>query len=664
MNQPDNPNSEIIFSRQNDEWMAQPPRSGMVINQKYQIVELLGKGGMGVVYKVQHLLLGTDKFFALKVVKACYSRNSLFRERFLREVQIAMELSHEHILPIRDYGEIENGTQYFTMDFSNGVPLKVILKQQQRLSEPRALAIIKQVLSALKSAHQKGIIHRDLKPANIMIETRFDKDYVLLLDFGLAKILNANSDVTQEFFGTFEYMSPEQASQQSLDQRSDLYSVGLILYEMLTGHLPFERNNPMAILMARVATPPPPAREFNPDISSGVENIIKKALQRDPENRFASAEEFSKAIELHQLDCQWPTCGGNNERSFTVDFALRSLYYSNSIQISSNPRQIVCSSDKVFISTDNGQLWCIDSEKTYWCIRGNNPIVMTPAWHDNLLFVGNTHGTFYCLRPGSSLFARPITKWKLRTQLPFALSPLVNDDHVFFACRTGKIYCYTLNGDLVWEKFAPGAICAALANDGIYLAFANHILARLHQEHGGEIWALPIEIGKINALALGTAGVYIAVGGLLVLRGRESGEPIACWNSGMDGIAAIAVSRDRVYVLAKNRIDSTREHILADSPTLRNSKLVALSLHGGEFQEIASLPLNSDCLAPLLFGEDCVCLVSSGTMPGIHLLTTDLQQKNVFYLLSKNIPLVAPAVCGRYLVIPCNDGHIDFFKMI
>ena len=266
---------------------------GDIVNQKYKIISVLGKGGMGTVYKVEHLLLPNKKYFALKVLHPQFSNDLMLQKRFLREVEVAMEFSHENAVQIRDFGYTENHCQFFTMDFSCGICLREIIHKESPLSEERAFNIIRQVLLALKHAHEKGIAHRDLKPENLLIENRSGREHVLVLDFGIAKIFDGKGEnLTQhQSIGTPHYMSPEQAGADPLDQRTDLYSLGVILYEMVSGKLPFMGSN-REIITAHILKKPTPVKKVKPDVSKHMAYVIEKAMEKDVKKRFQNAQEF------------------------------------------------------------------------------------------------------------------------------------------------------------------------------------------------------------------------------------------------------------------------------------------------------------------------------------------------------------------------------------
>ncbi len=270
---------------------------GKVLNGKYQVLSLLGEGGMGVVYKVRHLILQSKNLFALKILHPSFSQDSRFRARFLREVELAMELTHENIVQIRDFGMTEEGLLFFTMDYFEGQSLREFLDQSGRLPPARAVRIATQVLAALKEAHKCNIVHRDLKPDNVLIDSASNRsDRVRILDFGIAKLTtdSGESNLTQgAVIGSPKYMSPEQASAEKVDPRSDLYAVGVILYEMLTGKVPFSGKTTRMILMQHLTSEVPSFEAVCPGIQvpSRLEKLVFRLLQKDAEKRPASAQE-------------------------------------------------------------------------------------------------------------------------------------------------------------------------------------------------------------------------------------------------------------------------------------------------------------------------------------------------------------------------------------
>jgi serine/threonine-protein kinase len=270
---------------------------GKIVNGKYEVLSILGEGGMGIVYKVRHLILQHRNIFALKVIHPRFSANPSFQTRFLREVEIAMELTHENIIQIRDFGVTEQNLLFYTMDFFPGETLKVVIEKSGAMAAARATAIVKQVLLALAEAHKAGIVHRDLKPENVLIEALpGGTDKVRILDFGIAKLLEGEdeSNLTQlGALGTPKYMSPEQASEARIDARSDLYSLGIIFYEMLVGRVPISGGTARSILLSHITVPPRPFKEARPDLNipERTEGLVFHLLEKDREARPESAEE-------------------------------------------------------------------------------------------------------------------------------------------------------------------------------------------------------------------------------------------------------------------------------------------------------------------------------------------------------------------------------------
>ncbi|MGC9043659.1 MAG: protein kinase domain-containing protein [Myxococcota bacterium] len=273
---------------------------GMILDNRYQIISKLGEGGMGSVYSAEHILL--KKNVAIKVLRYDLARKEDVVRRFQNEAIAASKIGHENIIEVTDFGKTPDGSVYFVMEHLNGMPLSELIQKSGSIPLKRAVPILLQITKALSAAHAQGIIHRDLKPENIVLIDRPDrKDFVKILDFGISKMLDT-SDRAEKLtamgmiVGTPEYMSPEQASGMSVDNRTDIYSLGVIMYEMMTGRLPFLADNAIRILMMHQTEKPQSPREINPDIHIQMEQIILKCLNKRPEDRFQDMTEITQAL--------------------------------------------------------------------------------------------------------------------------------------------------------------------------------------------------------------------------------------------------------------------------------------------------------------------------------------------------------------------------------
>jgi serine/threonine-protein kinase len=281
---------------------AADPFVGATVNGKFKVEALIGQGGMGRVYRARHLTL--DKPVVLKMLHQAYSTDPQIVQRFQREARAASRLNHPNSIGVLDFGEAEDGTLFMAMEYLGGRDLARLVHEEFPLGEARIVRIGAQVLSALAEAHAQGVVHRDLKPENVMIEARRDEpDFVKVLDFGIAKITAPGAGepkLTQAGLvcGTPEYMSPEQARGAELDARSDLYSVGVILYQLASGDLPFQSDTAVGFLTKHLTETPVPLRTRRPDlhISAGFEALVAHALEKDPAHRFQTAEEMRQAL--------------------------------------------------------------------------------------------------------------------------------------------------------------------------------------------------------------------------------------------------------------------------------------------------------------------------------------------------------------------------------
>ncbi len=272
---------------------------GKVIDGRYRILERIGGGGMGEVYKVEHVRIG--KVAAMKIIHGLLADNQELRRRFLREARAVSKLVHVNTVQVFDFGEYE-GSLYLVMEYVPGRTLSAVLKESGRLPWPRAVHIAVQVCNALSEAHEKGVVHRDIKPENLILVRQKDgTDLVKVVDFGLARLKgDGDPHITAQgsILGTPYYMAPEQARGEEPDERTDIYSLGVVLYEMVAGTVPFEAPSPLVVLTRCLSEEPPPptSRVSGLDLDPAAERVIMKALARDRADRFRSAEEFSEAL--------------------------------------------------------------------------------------------------------------------------------------------------------------------------------------------------------------------------------------------------------------------------------------------------------------------------------------------------------------------------------
>jgi serine/threonine-protein kinase len=266
----------------------------MIVDERYEVLQLLGEGGMGCVYRVRHRVLG--RLFALKALKPELASDWVTSERFVQEARAAAAISHPNIVTINDFGLLETGQPYFVMELLEGRTLSSLLRERGALSTVEVLLLARQVASALGAAHDAGIIHRDLKPDNVVIvNSTGSQSHLKVLDFGLAMV-HGNQRLTRDgvVFGTPQYMSPEQASGEALDARVDVYALGIVMYEALTGHAPFEAESYMGVLTQQLyAEPRPPSEvvQLSP-AERPIERVILRCLSKSRDSRYASMSEL------------------------------------------------------------------------------------------------------------------------------------------------------------------------------------------------------------------------------------------------------------------------------------------------------------------------------------------------------------------------------------
>jgi eukaryotic-like serine/threonine-protein kinase len=265
----------------------------------YKLLDVLGEGGMGAVYKAEHILIG--KKVALKMLHAEYSEKPEIVQRFFTEAKAVNRIGHRNIVDISDYGQSDEGRPYFIMELLEGIELAKEIEKKGAMDTRRVLNILKQAVSALEASHKHGIVHRDLKPENIFLISMGDsQDFVKVLDFGIAKLQEGDKGHSKTktglIMGTPAYMAPEQAEGLNVDHRSDIYSLGIIFYEMLTGEQPFAADTFSRVLIKVLTEPVPAPRIKNPNIPHAIEAVLLKMVEKDPAARFQTASEIIPAL--------------------------------------------------------------------------------------------------------------------------------------------------------------------------------------------------------------------------------------------------------------------------------------------------------------------------------------------------------------------------------
>lgn len=284
--------------------LARDPMIGTCLMGKYDIIDVVGHGGMGVVYKGRQVLM--ERTVAIKMLQSQHIADSQSVQRFLREGKASCRMNHPHVITVYDFGITpQSGQPFIVMDFLEGISLSDMIKQDGQVSVERSIKILTQATDALDHAHRAGVIHRDLKPSNIMlVEYEDEKDFVKIVDFGVAQLIGAGGEqqrLTQmgEVCGSPVYMSPEQCQGLELDARSDIYSMGIVVFETLTGRLPLIGKTMVETMSKHISEMPPRFSEVRPDlyIPERLEAVIWKAMAKDPANRHQTMAELCRDLD-------------------------------------------------------------------------------------------------------------------------------------------------------------------------------------------------------------------------------------------------------------------------------------------------------------------------------------------------------------------------------
>ncbi len=268
-----------------------------ILGDKYRLIRLLGDGSAGTVWEAENTLVG--RRVAVKILHDELAGHTEIRDRFVAEARASARIAHANVVDVFDLGEAEGGTPFMVMELCEGDTLSHIIEQRGAMGAEYACELLIQILSALEAAHALGIVHRDLKPANvIVIHPAPDQPLAKVLDFGIAKGVHPDGEDPEErdVFGTPHYMAPEQAAGDSVDHRADIYAAGAILYELLTGRPPFDGSMPSLVLADVLTRPPKPMRAFVKTLPTGLEELVRKTLEKDPFDRPQSARLLARAL--------------------------------------------------------------------------------------------------------------------------------------------------------------------------------------------------------------------------------------------------------------------------------------------------------------------------------------------------------------------------------
>jgi len=276
------------------------PTDSQLLNNRYKLLAQIAAGGMALVYKAQDTML--NRIVAVKILRESYAEDPAFQKRFMREAQSAANLSHPNIVTVYDFGR-DGDRQYIVMEYVEGRDLKSIIRADAPLPLTRALDLAEQICAGVGAAHKAGVVHCDVKPQNVLIA---EDGRAKVTDFGIARAFSAAAPVgyTESVWGTPHYFSPEQAEGSQPTPASDVYSIGIILFEMLTGRLPFTGDNQQQLAMAHLRDAPPPLMQLNPNVPAQLEQIVNQTLAKEPAQRYRTAEQLGRILAEYRRDSE------------------------------------------------------------------------------------------------------------------------------------------------------------------------------------------------------------------------------------------------------------------------------------------------------------------------------------------------------------------------
>lgn len=463
---------------------------------KYAILKEIGKGGMGVVYLARDAESGRK--VAIKTLLPESTHSLQYIERFRREAKAVSQLDHPHIIKVYEIGE-HDGLQYFAMEYLAGPTLGSLLKQKGRLSPAQAARIIVDMADALDLAHSRGIIHRDVKPDNIMA----DEDGVFkIMDFGIARIEEGTRlTVTGSVMGTPEYMSPEQASGTATDRRTDIYSLGVVFYELLTGRLPFKGVTAMEVLHMHLTRAPESPKLLNPEIPGNLAHVVSKMLEKQPAGRYDSFRHVINAVSQAipqnmraELDAPTKVIEAGPARDGAGEGERRGPRVRERIIVETPARiRAVLAASIVLNLALFGYIWLRPggvpakrpAARPAFAIGGQ--MFASPAISDDTLFLGAEDGTLYACELGTGR-----TRWTFKTNDKITAAPVVDGDAVYVGSWDGHVYALDAGegGRVIWKFDTGGCVFTTpvIRDATLYICTREGMVFAIDAETGKEKW--------------------------------------------------------------------------------------------------------------------------------------------------------------------------------
>ncbi|MBN2224528.1 MAG: PQQ-binding-like beta-propeller repeat protein [Deltaproteobacteria bacterium] len=586
------------------------PFVGTIIDERYEVISKIAEGGMGAVYFARNKRLDVDA--ALKILHTNLARNKKFLVRFENEAKTVVRLRHTNIVQVFDIGPIRD-TYYIAMEFIEGEDLVGVIGRSGRLTLQEAMPIAVQVAQGLAYAHEGGILHRDIKPANIIIEPQ---GRAVITDFGISRTAKTRGDTTLgSIVGTPEYMSLEQLKGMELDERSDIYSLGVVLYEMLTGISPFRADESVQAIAKVLSEEAPPIETLVPDLPPWVCEIVRKTMAKDRDERFSSIREFLVSVKEHLKDAVFlvPEVVSPKRRGLKKGPALISTVTSIIEQIprekrlltgiissliviglivtavllvksislpsrSTGPSEIIplgtsrlaerewafrtfgpitasplVSGGAVYVGSGDGTLTAVDVKKgqQLWVFKAQDDICTTPAVSGKALYFGSDDNSLYALSTKNGDLL-----WRFTTENDVRSSPTVTDKLVIFGSDDN--YLYALNketGEELWRFKTCGDVvsCPAVADKVVYFGSCDNIFYAVTIDDGKEVWRYRAG-GDIQSSPSVTkkAVLFGSDDDYLYALNRETGQELWRFETDGDVVSCPAVGRDTVYFGSKD----------------------------------------------------------------------------------------------------------------